>query len=61
MRGKPQIEEKLKKWTRNPYSFVLHHQNSSKNIVICLIEGGRLLLLQLPDIIKSKGDIRIVY
>nr|CAD2206552.1 unnamed protein product [Meloidogyne enterolobii] len=56
-----QIEEKFKNGLETPIPLYLHHQNSSKNIVICLIEGGRLLLLQLPDIIKSKGDIRIVY
>ncbi|CAK5079506.1 unnamed protein product [Meloidogyne enterolobii] len=58
-----QFEEKFKNGLEMPIPLYLHAEDSSKNVVICLIEAlsKKLLILQLPDIIKSKDDIRIVY
>nr|CAD2197829.1 unnamed protein product [Meloidogyne enterolobii] len=56
-----QFEEKFKNGLEMPIPLYLHAEDSSKNVVICLIEAlsKKLLILQLPDIIKSKDDIRI--
>ncbi|CAK5082921.1 unnamed protein product [Meloidogyne enterolobii] len=59
-----QIEEKLKNGLETPIPLYLYEQDFPENIVICLTEdvlSKNYLLLQLPDIIKSKDDIRIVY
>nr|CAD2177423.1 unnamed protein product [Meloidogyne enterolobii] len=59
-----QFEETLKNGLETPIPLYLHDLISSKNTVICLDEdqlSKKYILLQLPDIIKTKDDIIIVY
>ncbi|CAK5076696.1 unnamed protein product [Meloidogyne enterolobii] len=59
-----QLEEMWKNGIGNPIALYLPNQDSNKNLVIRLtklFDSEYVLLLQLPTIIKSKEDIKIVY
>ncbi|CAK5083503.1 unnamed protein product [Meloidogyne enterolobii] len=54
----------LKNGLETPIPLYLYEEDSPENIVICLDEdvlSKNYLIIQLPDIIKSKDDLRIVY
>nr|CAD2174102.1 unnamed protein product [Meloidogyne enterolobii] len=59
-----QLEEKFKNGLENPIPVYLPKQDPSKTLVICVtkvIRRAHHILVQLPTIIKSKEDIKIVY
>ncbi|CAK5060259.1 unnamed protein product [Meloidogyne enterolobii] len=61
-----QLEKRWKNGLEEPIPLYLPNLSSNKNVLIWLFKGdynGRnlYLLLQLPTIIKSKEDIKIVY
>nr|CAD2131250.1 unnamed protein product [Meloidogyne enterolobii] len=59
-----QLEEKFKNGLENPIPVYLPKQDSNKTLVICVTKVFRSpyhILVQLPPIIKSKEDIKIVY
>nr|CAD2178339.1 unnamed protein product [Meloidogyne enterolobii] len=63
------LEMKLKNGLVNPIPLYLPNQNLDKNIIVCLSKVKKppsfgfekLHILQLPTIIKSKEDMKIVY
>nr|CAD2180333.1 unnamed protein product [Meloidogyne enterolobii] len=59
-----QLEEKIKNGLETPIPVYLPNQDSRKTLVICVTKVFRSphhILVQLPPIIKSKEDLKIVY